>query len=324
MPLERSKIKKILVISLSNIGDVILTFPVIDILLRDFPEAEISVVIGPKTPSLFEKNPHIKHMYIYIKKHTLVWIFKWLRVLRKEKFDLVVDLRHTMLPLLLMIPHRTSLIRKKVGDIHMKDKHLNVLKAVHPFTKESDVKYCFNIDEQDDHYVVQLLSKSVVGEKPFVVIAPGAADKNKCWDAKHFTHVVDYLNLDKQFGVIFIGDEHDGKIVENIQKDMKGQSVDLCGKLTLSQLGIVISRCQGMVSNDSGPMHIASYLNKPIITIYGPTDPKKYGPWSNKCFAVRSNKECDACLNPKQKMPHRCMDNVDVNEVVGAIERTLL
>lgn len=91
---------KILFITLSNIGDVILTFPVFDALHERFPDARISVVLGPKAKALFEGNPFVDQLVVFDKRSTLKEKWRWLRELRRERFDLVVDLRNSMMPYL--------------------------------------------------------------------------------------------------------------------------------------------------------------------------------------------------------------------------------
>ena len=98
MKINKSTIKKILVISLSNIGDIVLTLPVIDILRHDFSDAKVSVVIGAKGEPLLKGNPIFENIYIYIKRQPLKDLFAWMGKLRRENFDLVVDLHNTAIP----------------------------------------------------------------------------------------------------------------------------------------------------------------------------------------------------------------------------------
>ena len=106
--LNKSEINKILVISLTNIGDVILTFPVIDILKEDFPSAKLSIVIGPKAESLFCDNPHLEKVHIFNKHQLPFKTLRWVLGMRKEHFDLVVDLRNTAIPFMISPRYRTS------------------------------------------------------------------------------------------------------------------------------------------------------------------------------------------------------------------------
>ncbi|MCX5680889.1 MAG: glycosyltransferase family 9 protein, partial [Candidatus Omnitrophica bacterium] len=137
--LEKSKIKKILVVSLTNIGDTVLTCPVIDALIAYLPLAEISVVTGPKVKTLFEGNPYIKRTYIYTKNETAGQLLSLFAELRKQKFDAVIDLRHTALAYFLGAPVRTPLFFNKRNSIHKKDQHFERLQKVF-----SDIQYSRN------------------------------------------------------------------------------------------------------------------------------------------------------------------------------------
>src|SRR5665213_2323812 len=120
--------KKILVISLTNIGDVILTCPVLDILRRDFPQAKIDVVIGPKAVSLFADNPHFG-IKVFNKQASLSQKSAWFSDLYRAQYDCVVDLRRTALALFLMPRFATPVIAGSLRG-HKKDMHLNRLRQV--------------------------------------------------------------------------------------------------------------------------------------------------------------------------------------------------
>src|ERR1700679_3915540 len=107
--LKESRPKRILVVSQTNIGDVVLTCPVLDILRRDFPQAKIDVVIGPKAISLFADNPDFG-IKVFNKQASLREKFAWFKDLYQKHYDCVVDLRRTMLPLFLMPQYAAPMI----------------------------------------------------------------------------------------------------------------------------------------------------------------------------------------------------------------------
>jgi len=145
MQISKSKIKKILVITLSNIGDVILTFPVIDILKRDFPKAELSVVVGPKAASLLDRNPQIDQIFVFQKKQSFFKMISWIFSLRRSNYDLVVDLRNTMIPFLVSTKYLTSPFLKRQPHRHMSQQHLLRLKSIYSFKNESQERFALHI-----------------------------------------------------------------------------------------------------------------------------------------------------------------------------------
>ncbi len=316
--LNPSKIQKILVISLSNIGDVILTFPVLDILREDFPRAKISVVVGPKAESLLKDNPHFEQTLVFNKRQFFLKHMRFMWQLRKEYFDLIVDLRNTAIPFFIGCRYRTSFFDHQRSSVHMRLRHLNRLKTIYPFASEAKRKYSLFISDKDSQVVRDLLAQEVDQNKSLIVLAPGAANSDKRWTEKGYAQVCDYLIKTKGGNIIFVGDEQDKQIVQNIQKGMALPSVNFCGRLTLPQLGGLLKKASLVISNDSAPMHLASYLNCPVLAIFGPSDPEKYGPWGEHNYYFRKNQNCLKCQNEKSTARHTCMEAVKSEDVLGA------
>ena len=130
-------------------------------------------------------------------------------------------------------------------------------------------------------------------------MAPGAADSAKRWHPKGFAAVADYLAA--QTKVVFVGDAKDAGIIDEIQGRMKTSAMSLAGKINLRQLAFVLKKCSWALTHDSGVMHLASYLNVPVLVLWGPTDIKKYAPWGKKSVIVRRNEKCLRCQDPKSK-----------------------
>jgi lipopolysaccharide heptosyltransferase II len=318
--LAADKIKKILVVSLSNIGDIVLTFPVIDILKRDFPDAQLDLIVGPNGESLVCGNPYFRKVFVYHKSQSPLSILKWLRELAAEKYDLAVDLRNTAIPFLIFAKHKTPLmiVRPKVG--HMREQHLARLKSVHNFTSSQAAKISLFISSADEDIVLQFLKP--LGSARKVVFAPGSRAESKRWQKEGFAKLADYLIEHYGVQVVFTGDQNDVEVVSKISTLMKNPSLDLTGKLTLPQSAYVLSLSDLAIVNDSAPMHLASYLNVPVVALFGPTDPKRYGPWSGKCAVVRNNDQCLAC-RLRNKVLHTCMQAIRAEDVEGVLENFL-
>lgn len=318
MKFEKSKIKKILVISLSNIGDCVLTFPVIDILKRDFPQSALSVVSGPKAEGLFQGNPHITRVYVFNKRQPFFKAISWVMELRREKFDLAVDLRNTAIPFLIGAKYKTPLDIGRAHKIHMKQKHLNRLGKVFDYLSESQKRFMLVLSPKDKSYIASLCSPFIRDNEKYIVIAPGAANHLKRWKEEGFAKVADHLIGHNKAKIIFAGDQTDEPIARRIQKLMKHDALNLCGKTTLMQLSGLLERASLVITNDSGIMHMSSYLDIPVVAVFGPTDPVKYSPWSRDSRVVKSTVFCRACDKPDCQFAHECMDFIDPSEVLNA------
>lgn len=322
LKIDKSKISKVLVISLSNFGDIIMTFPVIDIIRRDFGQADLSIMVGPKGKQLLIDNPKIDHLYIYDKKMSFKQKWKWLSQLRKEKFDFIVDLRHSIFPLLLMPRYRTKMFRRRIATEHYRDQHLRCLYDVYPAAISKEL-YCFCPSSEDENFITATLRQQLQPEDQIAVLAPGAADHRKRWSEQGFAEVADYLTREHSLNIVFIGDENDAAIVSRIMARMHRSAIDLSGKITFSQSGLLIKRAAIAIVNDSSPMHMASYLGTPVVSLFGPTDPVKCGPWGDWSGFIRHNDNCMSCQEKIPDAEHTCLDAITFDEVVVMAERLL-
>lgn len=320
MRFDRSKINKILVISLSNIGDVILTLPVMDILLQDFPQARFSVVVGPKAKTLFVRNPLIREVHIFDKKQSFWKTVPWIAGLCRERFDLVVDLRNTAIPFLIFPRTRTPSMASNNGGAHMKYKHLQRLRSVYPYDVESRKRYALAVPWEDEAYVQDLLRAAWGEGHKYIVVAPGAANETKRWPAQRFIEVCDQLIKHYQVKILFVGDASDHRGAEHMAEVLGKDSLNLCGRTTLVQLAAVIQNALLALVNDSAPMHLASYLDVPVLALFGPSDVRKYGPWGLHGHSLQKNNDCPACRNPKGLARHDCMAAITTQDVLGAFE----
>jgi len=322
MPFDRSKINKILVISLSNIGDVILTLPVMDILLGDFPRAKFSVVVGPKAETLFKGNPLIHDVHVFDKSQSVWKTIPWVAGLCAERFDLVVDLRNTAIPVLVFPRYRTPLMMAQHTGTHMKYKHLQRLHTVYPYDAESAKHYALAVSLNDQAYIRNLLHTAWGEGQKYIMVAPGAANEAKRWAPQGFIEVCYHLIKRYQFAIVFVGDEADRGCAERMVEVLGANTLNLCGRTTLLQLAKVIQKASLALVNDSAPMHLASYLDVPVLALFGPSDVQKYGPWGLQGHYLQKNQDCPACQNSKSQARHNCTAAITGQDVLSAFQIT--
>ena len=322
MRFDSSKINKILVISLSNIGDVILTLPVMDVLFRDFPRAKISVVVGPKAQTLFKGNPLIHDVHVFDKSRSVWETIPWVAGLCAQRFDLVVDLRNTAIPVLIFPRYRTPLIVANHAGLHMKHKHLQRLHAVYPYGVESPKHCALAVSLSDEAYIRNLLHTAWGEDQKYIMVAPGAANEAKRWAPQGFIEVCYQLIKRYQFAIVFVGDAADRGCAERMVEVLGANTLNLCGRTTLLQLAQVIQKAALGLVNDSAPMHLASYLDVPVLALFGPSDVHKYGPWGLQGHYVQKNKDCPACQNLTSRARHNCMAAITGQDVLNAFQIT--
>lgn len=274
---SNSLLKHIGVISLSNIGDVVLTAPVLDVLLRDFPTAKISVVVGPKAESLFAGHPRLETI-VFDKQMRGNALMRWCWQLYQRGFDCLVDLRQSAFGLFLPCRFKTPLWpRPFVG--HMRHKHLSRLAAIYPD---------FVLPKAEGLAIIPTTVAVLNNLRPYVVIAPGAADERKRWSKEKFAALALQLINNGEF-LVFVGDWQDAVIVDEITAGLNAtQYLSLAGHTDLRALAGVLRGAKYAIVHDSGTMHLGSYLNIPLVAIWGPTDFDKYGPWSTHAVVVKN------------------------------------
>ncbi|MCC6759233.1 MAG: glycosyltransferase family 9 protein [Candidatus Omnitrophica bacterium] len=304
---DKKHINKILVVSLSNIGDVILTFPVLDVLKRDFPDVRLDLFVGPKGEPLVKDNPAFGKIYVYHKNEPVLSILKGIKELADEQYDLVVDLRNSAIPFLIFAKKKTPPMLVRPQGLHMRQQHLNRLGLVHRFNTEASEKVSLR------------LAPVAVPDGKYVVIAPGSRAENKRWPEQGFAKVAEHLAQQYGLKIVLVGDDNDIAIAGKISKLMSVSILDLTGKLSLPQVGYLMSRSSLAVVNDSAPLHLASYLNIPVAAFFGPTDPGKYGPWSEKKIVIQNTSHCPACVGDRSRL-HDCIQAPSFDDAIKVLE----
>ncbi|MCA9401888.1 MAG: glycosyltransferase family 9 protein, partial [Candidatus Omnitrophica bacterium] len=286
MPSIVTSINNILIISLSNIGDLVLTFPVIDRIKANYPQAKVSVVIGPKGLGLLKRNHHFHDVIIFDKTHSAWQKFLWLLEQRKKKYDCVIDLRNTMIPFFLNPKIKTSPFKKKDPTEHMRDKHIRKMLTALDLSQEARERFCLDYNDIDRRRIDHLKEKFHFQDGQYLIMAPGSANPGKRWPWRHFARTAQKVMDQYSLPSLLIGDRMDADFAEEIVREAPKAAINLCGVTTILQSAMLIEKAVLNIMNDSAPMHIASYLDKPVIAIFGPSSPLHYGPWSaqNKFF----------------------------------------
>jgi ADP-heptose:LPS heptosyltransferase len=320
----KSRVKRILFITLSNLGDIILTLPVLDVLSKTFPEAEIDVMSGPQGADLFHPHKDVSNFIRYDKKISFVKKYGLFRELRKKRYDLVVDVRNTVLPFVLGARYRTRAIRHAAGDVpHKRDVHLSRLKEMG--INSAGAQFHIPVTDHDRRHVDGLL-RPVKGQ-PFIVVSPGAKSHVKRWPLKHYSRLCDMLAADPGLAVILIGDGNDAAVVRRVLFHMNTRPVDLTGKTNVRELAYLIGKSSLLITNDSAPLHIGSATGVPTLAFFGPTDPGKYGPLiRDKSSVLKTRLPCSPCeVAQCANIRHRyaCLRDISAEEAVREARRLL-
>lgn len=314
MSIDRDTVKSILFISLSNLGDIILTTPVYNNLAQNFNNAKLDVLVGETGRALFEGEKSVGEIITFQEHRSLKGRLRQISFIRGKKYDMVVDLKNTFLPLLArtnepkiivaadMIKHfyRSLLNRKRV--IHKVDEHLMSLDG--RIIKVKRNNFLMPVSKSDADFADAVFSK-IKGAKA-VVINPGAKSHLKRWGTEKFALLSDKLVMELNAAVIVSGNADDLLTVKNFFSEAKEKAENLCGKTTVGSLAEIMRRSSLVITNDSAPLHIASAVNAPTVAIFGPTDDRRYGPLSDRNIVIKGD-----------------MAGIEVNEVFNAVKNIL-
>lgn len=267
--------KSILLITLSNIGDVILTTPVIASLRSTFPDARLTVVVGPKAVALLQGSGQIDRLLVYDKWAGWAHRLELVRRLREHFYDYVVDLRNSALPFLVRADRRSPIFRRHRSK-RAREQHLEVLRWM-KLPVNGNASFDFFSEEDETSLFKKLASCTVNIHQPWAVVAPGAGSKAKRWRIEGFCQVVNRLLEVSTLGVAAVGDASEGDLCNQVSQLNGERVVNLAGRLTLKELAALVQRAKLVLTNDSAVMHLGYELCRPVVAIFGPTDHERYG-----------------------------------------------
>ncbi len=309
--------KKILVITLSNLGDVVLTLPVFQSLSETFPDASLDVITSPGAAVVFQGHPRIGKITPYNKRIPWKEKAKLLSEIRAEKYDILIDLRKSLFGFFggarIRNPYFSFIRRPK----HRLLRHLEKINRICP-GGIPEVSFLDGFEAAD-------ISKRLKagGSGKIIVAAVGSKSDIKKWPAESYAKLLDRLISVNGCRVILVGDKNDTADAKKVKELMKNKVEDVSGATDFHELCAFIRSATLVITNDSAPLHIAQSLSVPTLAIFGPTDPKKYGPILSNSLAVRRTLFCAPCEEAQCRYHHECLTDLGVEEVYQKAVRLL-
>ena len=268
---------KILFITLSNIGDAIMTTPTLQRLHQIYPEAVIDLVCDARSQILFEYCPYRGNIYIKNKKAGKKGLFSLIKQLRRTRYDLIVDLRTDGLAYLLRAKKRLTKWGHKPYGPHAVEDLISIIDAINPDKTIPPTCVWFGQDHQDK--ADQLLNN--VSGKKLIAVGPGANWEPKIWKADNFAKVLNGLG-DQISEIIIMGGPNDQVYSEKLKNQLSRPFLDITGQTDLLTTAAVLARCQLFLGNDSGLGHLASAVDTASVSVFGPGKPERYHPWHER------------------------------------------
>ena len=356
-------VKKILVIELKHIGDVVLTIPVFRALKEKFPNAHIAALVNSGTEDVLAGNPLIDEIVLYdrsikekglLQKITGELLFA--KNIRNQGFDMTVDLtsgdRAATISLISGARYRLGkdpvnrgFWGKKFLYTHISEndwnKHAVIqnLDAVRQFNIDTDnLSLDLHIPEDANIFVQELLSKNNIESGETIVhIHPTSRWIFKCWKDEYMAELI--TRLSKEGIKVIVTSSPDKRetdrsknilsLVASINPDSASKVIDLCGKTDIKQLAAISKASDLFFGVDSAPMHIAAAVGTPVVAIFGPTGVFNWAPWharggKNPHIVVRKGWDCEPCgAGLCENNISKCLYEITPSEVIEKLKECL-
>lgn len=318
-PPDGIKPKKILLIRLDRLGDLVLTLPVIENLKLHYPDARLTVLVRPYLGDLARLVRQIDEVIVYEGFIPTVW------KLRPHRFDIAIDmlfdytLRSAAVAILSGAPRRvgfsggfrerlfTDAVSVDAAGRSMVDINLEMMKVLSVPVKVRSPRLALEGTKKTPRRIV--------------VLHPGAHYPSQRWSAARFADVARKIEEAYDVDVIVVGGADEKDLVRGIMERLKDIGVksalpDMAG------LAYLLARSSLLICNNSGPLHLAAALGVPTISMMGPTDPDLWRPHGRDNIVLRKPLECMPCRHAKCRA-HPCMDMITADEVFDKVKEVL-
>jgi lipopolysaccharide heptosyltransferase I len=322
----------VLIIKPSAVGDIVHALPVLPRLRRLWPDARISWMVTPACAGLVQNHPLIDDVILFQRNRlgrgwynpfALLDLADLVHEIRRRHFDLVIDLqglfRSASVALASGAPRRvgfanaregaplfyTDLVHSSMERDHAVERYLKVAAALG--CDDGIIEFPFAVDDEDRRFIGELIPAGT----RYAVLAPGTNWKTKRWPIERFAALVEPLR--RRFGLesVTAGTNGDRELTSRIPARF-----DLTGKTTLRQAVALLERADLVIANDTGPMHMAAALGRPLVTPYGPTGVRRTGPFGRFDSVVRLDLPCSPCFS-RTCSHHSCMEWLQIEPLLS-------
>ena len=340
-----------LIIRLSSIGDVLHSTPVARALKTAFPDCHITWLVSQVPSDLLTSNPYIDEFYIWSRerweKHMRCGEFKeawqlWKKLktyLQTKKFDVVLDVHGLFLSGMIAAaskaPRRIGmkntrelnwLFMNEIApirpqEVHVIQRYLSVLKPLG--IQSADYNMTLYLPTEAITFATNFLRSHGVKEKDtLIVVNPGTTWPSKNWPTQHYATVIEALQHHGH--ILLCGGPGEQELGKSIIEQCNAPVINAINQTSLLELAALISKCHVLLTGDTGPLHMGIALNIPTISLFGPTDPQRFGPLTGEHVVLQESMDCRPCHKTKCPLTHlKCMHSLSPERVITAVQTLL-
>jgi len=335
MKINSNEIKKILCIKPRGIGDIILSTIVLENLKSAFAHSEIHYLTEEFAKRAVENNPFVSKILTFNKKDFVLPI---IRKVRKENYDLVFDFwsnpKTAQITFFSGAKYRIGYEKKgrkyaynflgRNGTMgkHAAEDNLVLLNIIDvPIISK---KIIFKTTEVEKEFAKKFLASiNHQYELKLIGIIPSGGWESKRCDPVKWIEICDEIQKKYQSHFLILWGPGDEKDAKSISEGLNRTPL-MAPKSSFGELSGLIEKCDLIIANDSGPMHVAAALRKPTLGIFGPTDPEAHRPFAeNSSYVIHSELHCIKCTKLVCPYGHECMLELPIDKVMIEIERLM-
>ncbi|HEY6119332.1 MAG TPA: lipopolysaccharide heptosyltransferase II, partial [Pyrinomonadaceae bacterium] len=317
---KKNNIERIVVRGTNWVGDAVMGVPALRELRQVFPQAHVSLVVRPWAEGLFADTTFVDSILVFDRRGVMS-VIDQIRCWREQKFDLAVLFQNAfeaaLIPFMAQIPIRVGYatdrrrlllthplqLPEKREQEHEVFYYLNIIKELarivgEPGPTVAPPDCSLQVSESRQIAAVEkLVSIGARQNNITVALCPGSINSRaKRWPAERYAELADRLIEMRDVDVLLIGSTDETDVAAEVKSRMRHQPIDLTGKTSLAEVVAILSVTDLVITNDTGPAHIASSLGRPTLVIFGPTNPNTTRPFAASGEIIRQPPDCAPCM----------------------------
>lgn len=354
---------RILIANPFGIGDVLFSTPLVACVRAALPRAYLAYLCNARTQELLAGSPHLDRVFVFEKdEYRNLWqrsrvaaikrFVGFAQSIRRERFDLVLDLslgdRYSLVLKLLGVSRRVGFDFRGRGrfltqriplegfhERHVVEYYLDLARLLGCRPQDQPLQFPVGNDARE--WAQACLREHGLGDAArLVAVVPGGGASwgveavNKRWPAQHFARAADALIERSGVRVILLGHgTEDAALCAAVRGAMQHEAVDLCGRTSLAQFAALLARCELVLCNDGGPLHVAVSQGCRVVAMFGPVDDAVYGPYprTRETAVVAQQLPCRPCYRSFRMPPCpydlKCLRTLDIERVLAAAAERL-
>lgn len=333
-------VRRLLLVKPSSLGDIVHAMPTLAALRERFPLAQVTWLVKQQWAPIVERIEGVDRLCT-VTGGLSGWLDQ-VPSLRAARFDLVVDLqglfRSGAMTWLTGCASRIGFANAREGspffytqrvpvprrDMHAVDRYLLVAEALGA-QRPIAPQFRFRQRQDDDAAIAALLGRAGIAESRWIAMNVSARWLTKRWPAGHFAQLADRLQRAGLGTVVLLGGAAEQPESDAVLRVVQTKAVDLTGQTPVGLLPGLLRRASVLVTNDSGPMHIAAAVGTPVVALFGPTDPTRTGPYGSRNLVLSHPVACRPCLSRQCRhgVPLECLSGVTPEQAEGAVRQQL-